>query len=58
MGPLGDNFPRVELHQHRGVCLEIFDGNSEAEIIEKEELELEVVQFGERETTNLQEDRR
>lgn len=35
----------VKLHKHRPVCLEFLDRNGESEVVEKEELQFQMVQF-------------
>lgn len=52
-GSLGDYFPGVEFDEHGAVGFEFFDGDGEAEVVEEEELEFEVVEFGEGETADL-----
>lgn len=43
----------VKLDQHGGVRLQLFHRNGESEVVEHEELQLQVVQLGQRESTNL-----
>jgi hypothetical protein len=42
---LRDDFSGVELDEHGAVGFELFHGNGEPEIVEKEELEFEVVEL-------------
>lgn len=49
----GDDLPRVELHQHGRVRLKIFDSDGESEVIQDEELNLEMVELCQGETTDL-----
>ncbi len=51
---LGNDVPSIELDEHGGVRLEVFDGNCKPEVVENEELQLEVVQFGKRKTADLE----
>lgn len=44
-GPLRNNFSRVKFDEHGGVGLEVLDWDGQAEIVEEEELEFEVVEF-------------
>ena len=50
---LGENLARVEVHQHRAVRLEFLDGDGEAEIIEEEELQLQMIELEQREASDL-----
>lgn len=50
---LSDDFSRVEFHEHGAVGLDFLDGNGEAEVVEEEELQFEVVEFGEGEAADL-----
>lgn len=52
--PLREYFSGVEFHQHGAVSLELFDGDGEAEIVEKKKLEFEMVEFDEWEASDLQ----
>jgi hypothetical protein len=40
---LGYDFSSVEFHQHRTVRFEFFNGDREAEVVQEEELQLEMV---------------
>ena len=42
---LGDDFAGVKLNEHGAVRVELFDGYGEAEVVEEEKLELEMVEF-------------
>lgn len=44
----------IEFYQHRGIALELLDGNGQSKVVENEELELQVIKFGKRQTTNLE----
>ncbi|KAF4123008.1 threonine aldolase [Geosmithia morbida] len=44
---LTDDFAGVELDEHRGVGFQALDGNGKSKVIEDEELQLEMVEFGE-----------
>ncbi len=50
---LGHDLTGIEFYQHRGVALELLDGNGQPKVVEDEELELEMVELGKRQTTNL-----
>lgn len=50
---LSDNLTRVEFNKHCPVGFHFFERHSQAEIVEKEELKLEVVQFYKRQSTDL-----
>lgn len=50
---LRDDLARVELHQHGPVSLDLLDGDRQAEIVQQEELQLEVVQLGEGQAADL-----
>ena len=52
---LGNDFARVKLNKHGAVGVEFLNGHGEAEVVEQEELELEVVEFDEGETADLSE---
>ena len=41
--PLCDDLARVEFYEHRSVGFEFLDGNGEAEVVEEEELQFQVV---------------
>ena len=43
----------VEFYQHCGICLEVLDRDGESEVIKEEELQLQVIKFGQRETSDL-----
>jgi len=42
---LGDDFPSVELNQHGAVGLDLFDRDGEAEVVEEEELQFQVIEL-------------
>lgn len=42
---LREDFAGVELDKHGRVALQFFDGNGEAEVVEDEKLQLEMIQF-------------
>lgn len=50
---LGDNLTCVELNQHGPVRFHFLKRHSQAKIVQKEELELEVVQFYKWQSTDL-----
>lgn len=50
---LGHNLPRVEFDQHRPIRLQLLHRDGEAEIVQQQELELEVVELDEREAPDL-----
>lgn len=50
---LRDNFPCIKLNQHGGIGLQVFHRNSQAKVVEQQELKFEVVQFSQGETANL-----
>lgn len=50
---LRNHFARVELDEHGPVCLHFLERNRKAEVVEQEELQLEVVELDQRQTTNL-----
>lgn len=43
----------VELNQHRGVSLQVFDGDGKTEVVEDEELYFEVVELCQRKSAHL-----
>ena len=49
-----DDLLGVELDEHTAVSFQLVDGDEELEVVEEEELEFEVVEFHERETTDLE----
>jgi hypothetical protein len=51
---LCDDFTRVKLDQHRSVGFDLLDGDGEAEVVEEEELEFEVVKFGKWKAADLE----
>lgn len=51
---LSHNLAGIKFHQHCGVAFEFLDGNGQPKVVEDEKLELEVVKFGKRQTTNLE----
>jgi hypothetical protein len=51
---LSDYFSRIKFDEHRGVSFEVFDGHRETEIVEKEELELEMVELSQGKPADLQ----
>lgn len=52
---MAEYFRRVKLDEHGPVGLKLFDGYAEAEIVEEEELEFEVVELAEGEAADLYE---
>ena len=48
-----NHLARIELDEHGRISFEVFHRHSEAKVVEDEELYLEVVEFGERETADL-----
>ena len=50
---LGDDLAGVELNQHCAVGLDFLHGDGEAEVVEEEELQFQMVQFWEGKATNL-----
>jgi hypothetical protein len=44
---LGDNLASVEFDEHRAVCFDFFDRYRKSEVVEKQELQFQVVEFGE-----------
>ena len=53
LGPLPNHLPRIKLNKHGRVRFEIFDIHGEAEFVEEEELEFEMIQFGEGKPSDL-----
>lgn len=51
--PLGNHFPSIEFDQHGRVSLQIFHLNSEAEVVEKQELDFKVIQLGKGKAADL-----
>lgn len=43
--PLRNHFPCVELHQHRPISLQFLDRYGESKIVQKEKLQLQVIQL-------------
>jgi hypothetical protein len=52
--PLSDDLARIEFHEHGSVRLQVLDGHGQAKVVEEKELQLQVVQFRERKTANLE----
>lgn len=50
---LGHYLAGIEFYQHRGIALELLDGNGQSKVVENEELELQVIKFGKWQATNL-----
>lgn len=50
---LSNNFSSVELDEHGSICLEVLDRNGEAEVVQKKELELQVVELCQRKAADL-----
>ncbi len=50
---LVDDLAGVEFDKHGAVGVKLLDGDSEAEVVEEEELEFEVVQLDEGEASDL-----
>lgn len=51
--PRSHDFSGVKFNKHRGVCLQLFHWNSKSEVVEHQELEFQVVQLRQGESTNL-----
>lgn len=51
--PLRNNFSSVELDQHSSIRFDLFDGNIQSEVVEKQELKLEMVKLGQGQAANL-----
>jgi hypothetical protein len=51
--PLCEHLAGIKLDQHGGIRLEVLDGHGQAEVVEEEELQLEVVEFGQGEAADL-----
>lgn len=50
---LRHDFPGIELNQHSPVRLNFLDRDAQSEIVQKQELQLEMVQFGKWKAANL-----
>ncbi len=50
---MGDDISCVELDKHGGIRFEVFDRDSKPEVVEDEELELEMIQLGKGQTSDL-----
>ena len=50
---LTDDLAGVVFHQHGAVGLQLFYGDGEAEVVQKEELEFQVIELDEGEAANL-----
>lgn len=50
---LGNDLARIELDEHRAVGFNLLDGHGESEIVEKKELQFQMVELRERQSTNL-----
>jgi hypothetical protein len=50
---LRNNLSSVKLDQHRSIRLQLLNRNRETKIVEKQKLQLEVVELSKRKTTNL-----
>jgi hypothetical protein len=50
---LRNNLSSIKLDQHRSIRLQLLNRNRETKIVEKQKLQLEVVELSKRKTTNL-----
>lgn len=50
---LGEHLAGIELHQHSSIRLQLRDRNRESEVVQQQELQLQVIQFRQWQTTNL-----
>jgi len=50
---LGKNLAGIEFNQHGTVCLQFIDRDRKAKVVEEQELQLEMVQFQQRQTADL-----
>ena len=50
---LGDDFARVEFDEHRAVSLDLFDRHTKPEVVQKQELQFQVVKLGKWQSADL-----
>ena len=50
---LSNDFPGVELDKHGSIRLDLLDGHRQAEVIQEQELKLQVVKLGQRQSSDL-----
>ena len=51
---LRNDLSRVELDKHGAVCFQFFHGHTQPKVVEKKELELEVIELGQWQAANLE----
>lgn len=47
------NFSCVEFHKHRPISFHLFKGHCKSEVVQQQELQFQVVKFGEGKATDL-----
>lgn len=50
---LSNKFPRIKFNQHGPISLKLLHRNRKSKVVKKEELQLQVVEFGQRKAPNL-----
>ena len=50
---LGDDLASIKFDEHRAVSFDLFDRHTEPEVVQKQELQFQVVEFGEWQSADL-----